>query len=202
MTKLKENITVKIIAFVLLTIFAFSTLISAVCTIICFSEDFYIRDFNTLEEDYYSSTAYGIADYISYGIAIDDKGKLIFSPDNIDYESINAMADFIITDTNLNEVIFKSFDKISNNYIFTEVGYKGIEYWGYEYFESGNTNDVAIKIYLKPFTTNNLPKLTLDFLRSLHKGRFNVLVSLGLSFLISLILFIFFNGISRFKKGI
>ena len=201
MNKLKENITVKIVAFIMLTIFAFSTLISGICTVICFDEDFYTRDFKNLEEDFYSSTAYGIVDYISYGIAIDDKGKLIFSPDNIDYESINAMADFIITDTNLNEVIFKSFDKISNNYIFTEVGYKSIEYWGYEYFESNNSKDVAIKIYLKPFTTNNLPKLTLDFLRSLYNGRFFVLVSLVINFVISLSLFIFLVCSAGLKKG-
>lgn len=205
MNRLKKNKVAKIIAFVLLTVFAFLALISAVCSVICFSEDFYIRDFNTLEEDYYSSTAYNIADYISYGIAIDESGKLFFSPDNIDYETINSMADFAITDVNSNEVIYKSFDRPSNNYLFNEVGYKDIQYWGYEHFESGNSKDVAIKIYLKPFTTNNLPKLTLDFLRSLHNGRFNVLVSLVISFVISLILFIFLMasaGLKREHEGV
>lgn len=94
MNNLKKNTIAKITAFVLLTISAFSTLISGVCSYICFDGNFYTRDFNSLEKDYYSSTAYSIVDYISYGILIDESGKIFFSPDNIDYETINSMADF------------------------------------------------------------------------------------------------------------
>ncbi|MEE1026043.1 MAG: HAMP domain-containing sensor histidine kinase [Acutalibacteraceae bacterium] len=201
MNNLKKNTIAKITAFVLLTISAFSTLISGVCSYICFDGNFYTRDFNSLEKDYYSSTAYSIVDYISYGILIDESGKIFFSPDNIDYETINSMADFSVTDLNTNQVIFKNFNKPENNYVFNDVGYKDIQYFGYEHFESGNPNDIAIKIYLKPFTTNNLPKLTLDFLRSLHKGRFNVLVSFVISFVISLILFIFLMASAGLKRG-
>lgn len=187
LNKLKYSFICKTIIFILLTVFSFCTLFILIGTGICFSEDFYILNEQSVSENFYFEASEHIAKEIRDCVYYYQDGSMHFNKNFIDYEKISSMADFTVSDNKSNELIFKSSEDLNKNYLtVSDISYIG---------------DIGIKIYLKPFKNENIFSFKYSMLMGIYENRFFLLVNCVICFGISAILFVFLLFSAGYKKG-
>ena len=187
LNKLKYSLLCKIVAFILLVVFSFCTLFTLIGTGICFKEDFYIVNQQTITEEFHYETSERIAREVRDCVYFYEDGSMHFNKTMIDYEKISSMADFIVTDNNSNKPIFKSNNDFKDNYLsVSDINFAG---------------DIGIRIYLKPFKNENIFSFKYSMLIGIYKNRFSLLVNTVICFAFSAVLFIFLLFSAGYKKG-
>lgn len=197
MKTLKSSLLAKIIAFVLLIIFAFATLFNGMGCFVSFNEDFFTKTKEDVADKLYSDITYEISTMIYNSCYFDYNGDL-----NVSYGrnfNITELADFVIYNSNTGEILHSSPNQIGSGYLANNTGYFS------GYYNSLLTGPIIepieIKVMLKPLKENSILKLREKLTFYFYDNRFLNLIYLIISISISIMLFSFLLASSGHKKG-
>jgi hypothetical protein len=194
--KLKYSFISKTLAFILLVIFAFVTLFNGMGCLTSFNENFFTKTKKEVTDDLYSNISYEISTLIHNSSYFDYNGDIYVSYGR-NY-NVTELADFVIYNSDTNEVLHTSPNQIGSGYI--------AKYYSYfkAYYNSlnGDTIDgIKIEVKLKPLSKNSVLKLREKLIIFYYDNRFSNLISFLISFLITASMFCFLLYSAGHKKG-
>ncbi|MBE6760941.1 MAG: HAMP domain-containing histidine kinase [Ruminococcaceae bacterium] len=197
MKKLKSSLLAKIIAFVLLIIFAFATLFNGLGCLVSFNEEFFTKTKEDVADNLYSDITYEISTMIYNSCYFDYNGNL-----NVSYGrnfNVTELADFVIYNSDTGEILHTSPNQIGSGYLANNSNYFS------GYYNSLQTGPIIepieIKVMLKPLKGNSVLKLREILTFNFYDNRFLNLIYLTINISISIMLFLFLLSASGHKKG-
>jgi len=193
--KLSKNLFAKFIAFILLVVFAFTTLFSGVGCLISFNENFFTKSRKEVTDDLYSDISYEISILIYNSSYFDYNGDIYVSYGR-NY-NVTELADFVIYNSDTNEVLHANPNQIGSGYI--------AKYYSYfkAYYNSLNDDTIdaiKIEVKLKPLSENSVLKLREKLIIFYYDNRFSNLIFFLITFLMTASMFAFLLYSAGHKK--
>lgn len=200
MKKLKELTSAKITAFILLVIFAFTALLSGLGGIYCISNLHFSKTQSEIEEVFYNDLAYEYSTVIYNGIYFDEKGDVNI---NSFTDDISSAVDFSVYNSKSNELLFESKTGDEKTTYLTEFE---DHYYAYHIIKTDGVTEyvdenIKIVVMLKTFEDNGVFSARFNIAKFLYENRFYVLVIFAVSFIASVITYVFLLCSAGYKKG-